>query len=65
VYLSERKEGDYFIALYALNDYYVEVYYRFEDSEVIMITSFYTTTLLEPYIKKVKLDPLFPVAMYQ
>jgi hypothetical protein len=65
VYLSERKEGDYFIALYALNDYYVEVYYRCQDSEIIMITSFYNTALLDPYLKKIKLEKLFPVALYQ
>ncbi len=65
VYLSERNEGDYLVALYALEDFYVEVYYRFEDSEVIMITSFYTTNLLEPYLAKMQLGRLFPELLYQ
>jgi len=57
-YLSERTAGDYFVALYALFDYYVEVHYHLESSEVVMITSFYHTNLLEPYLAKISLEKL-------
>lgn len=65
VYLSERTEGDYFVALYALFDYYAEVHYRFSDSEIIMISSFYNTNLLEPYLAKVQIHHLLQPVMYQ
>lgn len=64
VYLAERTEGIFFIALYALHDYYVEVYYRLRDSEVVMLISFYDTALLGPYLKKIKLDSLLAVTQY-
>lgn len=65
VHLSERTEGDYFIALYALFGFYAEVHYRFADSEVLFITSFYTTNLLEPYLAKVQISHLLqPVAAH-
>ena len=66
IYLSERAEGDYFVALYALFDFYVEVYYRFKDSEVVIITSFHNTNLLEPYLKKISLSEIKQqLALYQ
>ncbi len=65
VYLSERTQGDYFIALYAVSDFYAEVHYRFADSEVMMIGSFYTTNLLEPYLAKMPVQHLLQPALYQ
>lgn len=65
VYLAERTEGDYFIALYALNDFYVEVHYRFVDNEVFMISSFYTTNLLAPYLANVSIGQLLPAAVHR
>lgn len=65
VYLSERNEGDYFVALYALFDFYTEVHYRFQDSEVIMITSFYGINLLEPYLQKIQINQLLQPVLYQ
>lgn len=65
IYLSERSEGHYFVALYAVFDFYAEVHYRFEDSEVLMITSFYGTHLLEPYLQKVDVQQLLRPALYQ
>lgn len=66
IYLSERLAGDYVVALYALFDYYVEVHHRTENSEVIMITSFYHTNLLEPYLSRINLEALLqPVLLLQ
>ena len=65
VYLSERTAGEFFVALYALFDFYAEVYYRLQASEVVMITSFQQTSLLEPYLAKISLRPLLQPALYQ
>lgn len=64
VYLTERTAGDYFVALYALFDFYAEVHYRFQDSEVLFISSFYSTNLLEPYLANVKIDALLQAVAY-
>lgn len=64
-YLSERTAGDFFVALYALFDYNVEVHYCLESSEVILITSFYNTNLLEPYLSKISLKALLQPVLCQ
>ena len=63
VYLSWRTEGNAFVALYALFNYYTEVYYQPQTSEVVMITSFHSTSLLEPYLAKVDLHWLTQPAL--
>ena len=63
VYLSERTEGDFFVALYALAGFYAEVHYRFADSEIVMISSFYGTALLEPYLAKVQISRLLQAVL--
>ena len=65
VYLSERTVGDFFVALYGLFDFYVEVYYQLQTSEVVMITSFQNTALLEPYLAKISLTGVLQPALYQ
>jgi hypothetical protein len=65
VYLSERTAGDFFVALYAIYGYYAEVYYRQQCNELLMITSFENTTLLEPYLAKINLQPVLLPALYQ
>lgn len=65
VYLAERTEGDYFIALYALSDFYAEVHYRFGDNEVLMICSFHTTNLLAPYLANVGIERWLPAAVHR
>ena len=65
VYLSERTAGDYFVALYALFDFYTEVWYRLQTSEVVTITPFQHTSLLEPYLAKISLGPVWQPALYQ
>lgn len=65
VYLSDRAEGDFYVALYTLFDFYVEVHYRFADSEIIMLTSFYDTHLLSPYLSKINLGPLLQPVLHE
>ncbi|RYZ50613.1 MAG: hypothetical protein EOO14_19075 [Chitinophagaceae bacterium] len=55
VYLSSRTTGNYFVALYGLFDFYVEVYYRRPVGELVVITAFQSTALLEPYLAKIDL----------
>lgn len=64
-YLTERTEGDYVIVLYALTDFYAEVHHRADDSEVVMIGSFYNTALLEPYLAQMNLNGLLRAVLYR
>lgn len=59
VYLSERSEDDLFVALYQVNDFYVEIYYRLNNSEIVKFISFHGDVLLEPYLNKIQLKELF------
>jgi hypothetical protein len=65
VYLSERTAGDFFVVLYAVHSFYVEVMFRLETSEVVMITSFHNTLLLEPYLAKINLNGVLQPVLYQ
>ena len=59
IYLSERSEDDLFIALYRACDFYVEVYCRFTNGEIVKFISFHSDILLEPYLNKIQLNELF------
>lgn len=59
IYLSERSEDDLFVALYGVFDFYVEVYCRFSNSEIVKFISFHSDILLEPYLNKIQLNELF------
>jgi len=59
IYLSERSEDDHFVALYQVDNFYVEVYYRFGNSEIVKFISFHSDVLLEPYLNKIRLNELF------
>lgn len=65
ILLAERTEDGYVVALYALFDFYVEVHHRFNDSEIVLITSFYNTSLLEPYLAEISLQRLLQPVLYQ
>jgi hypothetical protein len=58
VRLAERKEENRFIELYQIDSFYAEVHYRYSDSDIIKITSFSDTCLLEPYLHKLSLPEL-------
>lgn len=59
IYLSDRAEDDLYIALYKLSDFYVEVYYRYSNGEIVKFISFHSDVLLEPYLKKIPIGKLF------
>jgi hypothetical protein len=56
VYLSERSEDDLFVALYQVDNFYVEIYYRLGNSEIIKFISFHSDVMLEPYLNKIQLN---------
>jgi hypothetical protein len=59
VYISERSVDNLFVALYQVFDFYVEVYYRHTNGEIVKFISFHSDVLLEPYLKKIRLNELF------
>ena len=62
VLLAEREADDCIIALYQLEAYYVEVYYRACDSEILKFLSFHSTLFLDPYLKSISLQGVLPVS---
>jgi hypothetical protein len=58
VYLTERSMDDLLVALYQVDDFYVEVYHRFSNSEIVKLISFHGGKLLEPYLEKIQLNVL-------
>lgn len=59
VYLSERYEDDLFVALYQVYNFYVEVYYRLCNGEIVKFISFHSDVMLEPYLNIIQLNRLF------
>jgi hypothetical protein len=58
VYLGERSEDDFFVALYRVHDFYVEVYCRFSNNEIVKFISFHSEVLLEPYLNRISIHGL-------
>jgi hypothetical protein len=58
VLLGERTEDDNLVVLYAVGSFYVEVFYRNADSEIIKFRSFQSVQFLEPYLEQIDIDPL-------
>jgi hypothetical protein len=54
VLLCERREDEYLIALYAVDEFYVEIYYRGRNEEIEKFRSFHSTELLEPYLNTIR-----------
>ena len=59
VNISKRTADDCIVVLYQLSNFYVEVYYKRGSFEIIKIISFHSTVLLDPYLKRIKIDGLF------
>lgn len=59
VYLGSRGVDDFFVALYQVHNFYVELYYRFHNREIVKCISFHSEVLLEPYLKQIQLNELF------
>ncbi|RYY40102.1 MAG: hypothetical protein EOO08_07135 [Chitinophagaceae bacterium] len=58
VLLCERLEDAYLIALYMVDDFYVEVYYRTQGQEIEKFRSFHSSELLAPYIPAICFEEL-------
>jgi hypothetical protein len=58
VMLAERSEDDNLVVLYAVESFYVEIFYRNADSEIIKFRSFQSVQFLEPYFEQIDIDPL-------
>jgi len=56
IFLTSRKEDGYFIELYQVDSFYVEVYYRLKDNEIEKFLSFHDTSMLEPYLKLININ---------
>jgi hypothetical protein len=56
VFISERTEDDNLVVLYAVGTFYVEVFYRNADSEIVKFRSFQSTQFLEPYLQQIDID---------
>ena len=56
--LSSRAEGKMKYTLYALRNFYVEVFYDPEKNKMSRFRTFKSLTPLEPYIDQVELDDL-------
>jgi hypothetical protein len=58
IYLAERDQYQSLIVLYQLYDFYAEVYFLLDQSQIVKILSFHSEVLLEPYLAKVSLEGL-------
>ncbi len=58
VYLMSRNEGGIKILLFALDGFYVEVYYDNTIKTILPIRSFRTTELLYPYLNQIDISTL-------
>ena len=58
--LATRRGKDRQMALYYIDSFYVEVSYLPDTSEVTMIRSFKTDTLLQPYLEQIDITELLP-----
>ncbi len=59
IHLAYRNEGDYYMSLYRLNDFYVEVQYHIAYDGIAGIKSFLCEDELEPYLCCISLSELF------
>jgi hypothetical protein len=57
-YLESRKEVGYKVSLYAVGNFYVEVYYSEVLNEIFQLVPFSSVTLLEPYLGNLEIDNL-------
>lgn len=57
-FLAERNEDYYNIRLYALDEFYVELYCHSHFNVIIKTNAFKGTTKLDPYLKQVDISEL-------
>lgn len=54
-FLTDRREGSHTIALYAVGDFFVEIYYDNVQNAITMLAAFRTPERLNPYLDRIKL----------
>lgn len=59
VQISDRYEPEFFIALYQLEGFYVELFYHHKTKNVIYARSFTSTNGLKPYLDSINLKGLW------
>jgi hypothetical protein len=58
IYLSSRLFMDYTVLLFQLYGFYVELFYPKNKDKCVIIKGFEDTHELEPYLKRINIDPL-------
>lgn len=57
-YLSTIRDIYFGIHLYALHNFYVELWFNKKDNKVFKVKSFLDTNNLDPYLKRIKLSEI-------
>jgi hypothetical protein len=58
VFLGDRKVKDNYISLFALDGFYVEVYYSLTIHTIVKMRVFNDISLLEPYLDQINFEEL-------
>jgi hypothetical protein len=58
VYIASRRGLFCGIALFQVEDYYVEIFYNKKTNEVGRVKTFHGTELLEPYLKHIDISEI-------
>ena len=58
VLLGERKTQQYYILLFQLEGFYIEIFSSKKEGEVTLIKTFTTTQELEPYLQAIDISEL-------
>lgn len=59
VFIENRETKEYRILLYAIDEFYVEVFYDNITNEIKRFRPFTTLKLLEPYLDKIDMNGIF------
>jgi hypothetical protein len=57
-FVGDRKENSFFILLYQIKSFYVELHYNGQENKVSKLCSFSSTEQFEPYLEKIDISGL-------
>ena len=60
-FLIVRESGAYSIYLYAVDNFFAEVWHRLADNEIELVRGFRSTHLLAPYLEMIDLNELVSI----
>ncbi len=60
-YLATRKESGCWINLYAINDFFAEVWFQLTDNKIVYVSTFENITGMEKYLEKIDITDLISV----